>query len=694
VKAKDAVGLAQEFRNFCETPMRRHLTLWTYAAEMERGNQNVYMSEKTGQVIRLQYGAHIPEKDKYFAEDYMPTLPHLVTISEGIRSRGMANPLAPEVRPKTSEDADRDAAKAATLLLQSYDQTLDGIGLREEAIKWLRPTGNAFAKGWWDPAAGRELGTDPMTGKPIIEGDLMTKIVPPQAMLIPPGISSMKDQLPGIGEQYAMAVDEIEKKWGVRVSSETGLQDLRELQAQDQNLNQGIGELQDHARVVELFFPPSPKHPKPEQQQYGRHIVVAGDRVVQDDVWDAVLYQKYRVWHPYIKCGYIEIAGDFWSKSTIHYLLPLQVEINRLLRMMAGGKQNVRGAFIYPEDFVDGKKLNLTGHGAGIPPIPVKPGAPFNPFFANAPPDNMDLVGKIQFLIQQMDDLAAYYEVSRGNADPKVTSGKQADLLQQASAEHASPLLHALACFFENIWQLQLRLLSVHLTAEKKISVLGADNETISAAITPDQLRSDDVVVANRAAFFMTPEARKRQIQEFHMQGFFGNPADPVVQQKVARLLELPTNEMFAELTKDIDRARRENRALAKGQLNEPNQALVQQMQAEYDAALMQYQQQVAQGAQIEQALPGAPLPPPPPPPEEPQPWIQPRPYDNHAIHIQEHESWFKTQEFETLCMQIPMLYQVALWHVEQHKKRMPPMPPGGPSPMAPPVGGGKGGPG
>ncbi|MFH1739429.1 MAG: hypothetical protein ABIH23_10520 [bacterium] len=687
-----ATALATRLRRLAENTIP--LAEWQYNAEMGRGHQNVYKSRITGTAIVLTRGAKIPELgSKPFNEEYMPVLPHLVVIGNGITARGNANQLSPEVVAQTTEDQDKDAAKAATLLLRYYDQPskLNGRLLRKQAVEWLKPCGNVFAQVWWDKDGGEDAPPKPVEmedgtlapgeplmdeyGKPVKKGELCTRILPPHCVLKPPGATTMQE-LEWIGTQTAMPVSEIQDKFGKKVPAEENLQDLRELAAVDTLNTEGNGQLEDHARVIELYFRPAKKHPKPEQQRYGRHIIVAGNVVLEDGVWEPELTEKFGVWHPFVKCGYIENAGDFWDKSLYDYLVDIQVEINRLFRMMAGARQNTRGVFVYPKGFVDIGKLNLTGHGNGIPELPVEPGASFEPKFVDFVPFVQDIKEQIAFLISQMDDIAAYYEVSRGNPDASVTSGKQTGMLQQASTDTNSPLLGNIASLFEGIWQLQLRLSSIHITEEMKLQIVGEDKEAIVGTIHPDQLKPNDVRVANRAAFFLAPDVRRQYIQENYGGGLYGDPRSPMARKIYADQMDMgDVDGFFDDLSADIDKAKWENNLFhQQGGYMETDPVVLQEIQQEE----MAYQQAIHQFEQMAPTLAdmaGSQGQPPPMPPQPPFgfqiPFRRARSYDDDEVHIYQHNLERKSPNFERDSQETPEMALAWDFHVKHHEMRM-----------------------
>jgi hypothetical protein len=694
------------------------LTLrWRRNQEMIRGNQLLYVDERANKVYVLREGMNIPGIGTITGVLNHPIDPHIITIVKGAKAKALTNPIMLEVRPATSEDDDKDAAKVCSYLLKYYQDALsldrqsDGISIREEVVDWLFPAGVGFAKTWWDPELGDNVLLDgvpainPNTGKPVKLGDINCKCVAPQAMMIPSGVSKMDNSLPWIGEKVAMPIKDIKNRWGVEVPEEENLEDINQLRTINALGEVGNKKLKGHALVYEIYFPPSEDYP------HGRLIIGTKERIFVDSVWDKKLMAVYSDtdWHPYTYFPYIRNAGDFWPRSIVDYLFDLQVQLNKLWKKIIDSKKNTTGWFLEQEG-TDWSKSKFTRDTGGIPRVIYRAGLN-PPQYISPPMINQDLMGEIQHTIQRMNDISSFYEVTRGNADPSVTSGKQAELLQQASQTQAGPLLDSQVAGFINIGKRILHLCAVHFEDEgRSLRIVGNDNEGINFDITPDRIQSDDVILAGGNAFYLTPDAKRQEIQSLAEKGLLGDIVnDPIAKRKFFDMLELgDIEELYDSYLQDIDFTRWENKLFKKGIVQETDPSILQQIELQEQQMFLQWQNDVStfderfnkwkmdseefkRGYGEYQAIkattmdkqpdipPDMILPPHPgsepmqPSPEPPPPlprWRRARDGENHDICIEEHNSFRKTIEYEKLCAQMPELRQALQFHIDDHLQK------------------------
>lgn len=693
------------------------LTLrWRRNQEMIRGNQLLYVDERAKKVYVLQEGMRIPGVGTITGVQGHPIDPHLITIVKGAKAKALTNPIVLEVRPATSEDDDKEAAKVCSYLLRYYQSALrldrqsDGISKREEVVDWLFPAGIGFIKTWWDTGLGDNVLQDgmpanhPETGRPIRLGDVNCKAVAPQAMLIPPGISKM-DDLPWIGEKVAMPIGDIKKRWGVEATEDENLEDINQLRTVNTLGEVGNKKLKGHALVCELYFKPSEEYPQ------GRIIIGTKDRVFVDTVWDKKLMEVYAEtdWHPYTIFPYIRNAGDFWPRTIVDYLFDLQVQLNSLWKKVLEGKKNTTGWFLEQEG-TDWSKSRLTQDTGGIPRVIYRAGLN-PPTYISPPVINQDLMAEIQHTLQRMNDISSFYEVTRGNTDPSVTSGKQAQILQEASHTQAGPLLDSQVNGFINIGKRILHLCAVHFEDEgRSLQIVGKDNEGINFEITPDRIQSDDVVIAGGNAFYLTPDAKRQEIQQLAEKGLLGDIVnDPIAKRKFFDMLELgDIEELYDSYLQDIDFTRWENKLFKKGLVEETDPSIQQEIEQLEQQMFLAWQQEVAtyeqrrmgwqaQNEEFKRAYgeyqgikaatkdkqidisPDMILPPHPgqepmqPSPEPPQPlprFRRARDGENHDVCIEEHNSFRKTVEYEKLCAYMPELRHAVQFHIDDHLQK------------------------
>jgi hypothetical protein len=689
--------------------------MWEYIQEFLRGDHLIIIDKKGKKIIRLGEGVIIPGTDKQITGAInAPKDPHITTLDNGITAKAYSNIpfLMPQVRAATGEDEDQDAAVNSTHLLMYYREANNEEELYKRIVGWLKPAGNSYMKDYWDSSKGDyAYAVDKLTGqrsldekgqfillkdkngKPMKTGDITSKVNPPQRMLIPPGIP-YDDDLPWIGEENAMPVNDIFEQWGVKVEEETDLEDLNSLNFGDYS-NQQKGQLKGHARVREIYFPPSTKYP------YGRLIIASNHQVLHDAPWDKALTERYPdEWHPYTHIGYKRIEGDYWYKTQFEYLIDLQIQLNKVFKQIMDSLKYVKGAWLNQKDTVDWNSVNWDSNG--LLNIEFNQTATAPPTFINIQVAIQQLVGEYNSIIQRMNDIAANYEVSRGNNIPGVKSGKQVQMLQSANTLQVSPLLGGIAAGFLRHWRKILRLCAVHYEdTGRLVRITGQENEAIAFSFTPDQIKSEDIILGNGNWFFMDPQDRQNELDRLYSMGLMGDPKNPLTQKRYAQLRGIGggLEDIYADLTADIRMAKAENQLFKQGEILETDPTLINQnpLMKEYQAALLVWQQNkmVREGA-IQEALNGnialeqmaatAPPPDPGPEPEKPKIYRVARPYDDHPLHIQILNQLCKSTWFEKMCQKNPELRIATDFHRQSHVGYMTPQLPLKPSL---PVGGG-----
>jgi hypothetical protein len=700
-KEKSALQLVEQCRS--EGDISDQRLEWEYVQEFRRKNHFVMIDRKQRRIVNLAVeGTKVPGTNyRVSGAINAPIDPHICTISNSIEAKTYANwPfLVPQVRAATAEDADRDAAKNSTMLLMYYRQQLDEEQLFRESLGYIMPCGNVYLKTYWDVNSG-DFGTMDENGNAVKLGDVACKVNSPQKMLIPKGIPNDKD-LPWIGEENALPVDQIGDAWGIEVQPEDNLEKLNTLQPLDYaGFQNKTKQLKDHAKVTEIYFKPTKEYP------LGRLIIACSKKILYDGVWDKKLTSQYPdEWNPYNRIQWINIQGDYWAKSLLCYLTDHQIQLNRLYKKLIQSKKYSRGWWSYREGSIDWKRVNFDSDD-GTPRIPYR-SEPAQ--FVNAPIQNTDIPSEMAQIRQYMNDIAANYEVSRGNAPSNVTSGKQVTQLQAANNIQLSPLLSSFANTQIGHWRKILRLCAVHYESQGRlIRIVGENNETIAKNFTPDEIKSDDIILATGQSFFMAPEDRLNELDRWFQTEMASSPQNAMAIKKKyydLRGIGGGLEELYADYTNDVTMAKWENDEFEQGNFYEQDQVMIndcltnsmpftpelQQWKTAHDAWLgMQNQENTAlqamdQGVEPVEKLQG--LPPPAEVPPEPQPppiYRLARSYEDHTIHIDVLNNLRKTHKYEMLCLQNPEYRKALDFHYRSHLSYL--NPPAPVMPMAQPT--------
>ena len=310
----------------------------------------------------------------------------------------------------------------------------------------------------------------------------------------------------------------------------------------------------------------------------------------------------------------MDVPGEFWGRATMQDAIPLQRAWNRAIsnidefnRVMAKGKGLV------PR----GSKLDIlpdNTHGEWIEYTPV----------LGHKPEIMSLKGlpstyeqTLQHTARSFDDLFSQHEVSRGTNKSDIRSGEMVAILREQDA-HGNIPSHAV--FEESIEELMARVLQrmqKGYTNERMLKVVGREGEFEIVAFKGADLRNNtDVSVKRQSTLPDSRVAREATIMQRFEKELYGDPADPEVRRHVMNMLDdAVVKDIYSDTQLDESYARYENKLI-----KDP----------EIDTYLV-------------------------------------NDYDDHNIHVREHNHDRKSMEYQKVRIQDPQAFGMVESKMSQH---------------------------
>lgn len=306
--------------------------------------------------------------------------------------------------------------------------------------------------------------------------------------------------------------------------------------------------------------------------------------------------------YPFTKLEHIP-TGRFYGDSTLVDLIPLQREFNRTRSQLIEAKNRMaKPQLAAPRGSIDVNKITSE---PGLV-IEYKPG--FQPP-APIPLQNIPgyVIQEYDRIQKDMDDISSQHEVTRGSVPPGVTAATAISFLQEQDDSKLAPTVTSLEEGVERLGKHFLSHVQQFWNAQRKITVIGQNGAFEAYMFSKANIRGNtDFRVEAGSATPVSRAAKQAFIMELVKQQII--PPD-----KALRYLNMgETAKLYEELQLDQRQAQREN---------------VKMME----------------GAQI--------------PPND---------FDNHQIHIMEHDNFCKTQEFETLPDEIKIIIRT---HASTHKQ-------------------------
>ena len=584
--------------------------------------------------------------------------------------------------PASAEDEDVRAAFAAEQVWMSYAEVKRFRRQYGAAIWWTVVTGNGFLKVWWDQKMQVRLpdGVD--------QGDIGFRKVSPLNFFVPEYREREIDDQPYVIEAYTRPLSWAKQTYGdvlkdVTLEPTTNSTQFLLDEAMQRTAGNGGNKL-DSVVVKEVWVKPGATNLLPD----GGYIVMLDEILV--DVYKGLPYGHGEF--PYTKFEHM-YNDTFWADSPLVDLIPLQKEYNELRTDLGVAARRMGNPqLLVPKGAIQASKM--TNEPGSI--IEYQPGL--------AAPTPMPLSAIPQYVIDQQDrvltdfeDVSGQHEVSRGSAPAGITAGTALAYLGERDDAYLTPQFQGIEEGFERVAKQTLVLFQEYVDIKRKVRVVGLDGAYDTLLLNgADIAHGTDVRVEKGSSVGQSQAAKQAQVMDLVSLGII--PPDQAL-----KMLELGGPQKILDIISAAERkAQRENMRMKAFKdnpqaLQQANDQFIQQAVHAAQASGMDPNDPQVQQL-IEQSMPPA---------------IPVDDFDIHEVHIETHNRFRMSQEYETLPQEVKDEFER---HVAEHQKmggqmmqaqlmaQMPPGiaaqdaqqagapggPPNGP-PSGPPQGGGPG---
>jgi hypothetical protein len=531
--------------------------------------------------------------------------------------------------PSSSEDEDQRAAFAAE---QAWTSISEAKKLRQHmsrAMWWTIVTGNGFVKTHWDTTC-----VDKVSGQ---MGDIKYGHVTPFHLFVPDIREQDIEDQPFVINAYTKTVEWAEYYFakelnGIKLAPSTSSAN----QILDEAyLNLGHTKTLDSVIVYETWVKPGATKLLPE----------GGVIVSIDDILISVYREGFPYGHmmyPFTKFEHIPTA-TFYADSPIVDLSQLQKEYNGLRSEISeAGRRMAKPQLIAPMGSIVPSKLT---NEPGLV-IQYKPGM--------APPQPLPLSPLPQYYLDQQDrilndwiDISGEREVSRGSTPPGVTSGTAISYLQEASNQYLTPQYQSIEAGIEKIATQTIELFVQYVDIPRKIRTIGADGAFDTMLLKgADVASGTDIRVESGSSFAKSKAAQEARVMDMFAVGIIDQPA-------AARMLELGGVQKIMDTLNVAERkAQRENIKMKMLTLEDIEMARMEAMQ-EIMAGLPP---EAMEDPNIMAEIQNMPAP----------PVISVDDFDIHEVHIETHNKFRMSQEYEILPDELKAQFAE---HVAMHEQ-------------------------
>lgn len=350
--------------------------------------------------------------------------------------------------------------------------------------------------------------------------------------------------------------------------------------------------------------------------------------------------------YPFTKFEHIQ-NSTFYSDSPLVDLNELQKEYNELRTDISeAGRRMGRPQLLVQRGSLSSQRLT---NEAGLI-IEYKPGSP--------PPVPLQLAPLPQYLIDQQDrvltdfeDISGQHEVSKGSAPPGVTAGTAIAYLQEKDDQYLTSQYNSIEDGYAKISRQTLQLFVQYVDVRRKIKTIGADGAFDTLLLSGSDLKNaTDVRIEGGSAIGQSKAANDARVMDMFAMGIIDQPT-------ALRLIEIGGSQKVLDILHVAERkAQRENI-----KMKLLNAQTIQQHEQNWILEQTQPMLSDPEAAPLfEQGI---------------DPWIEPTPpvipvddFDVHEIHIETHNKFRMSQEFESLAPEVKEEFDK---HVKQHEQHM-----------------------
>ena len=588
---------------------------WTLNANFLVGNQYCEINPYRGDIEQLE-----PVYDWLEREAFNQIAPLIETRIANLKK--ISHMM--KVNPATNELDDYAKAEISTSVLQHTQKVTDFKTKNDTMINWTELTGNGFWLSWWDKDKGEKYAVEQLleVGEDGVEqtketayyqGDLDYGLITPYE-IYPESIfkQTIEAQRSIILEQVK-TVEDIYDLYGVKVEgSNIETFELTPLASGGgfgyENTTVTIGHRTiDNAEKVITYFERPSKH-KPN----GQMIIIIGDKELV--YYGDLPYSRI----PIVQSVCIEVAGQFFGKSAIERLIPIQRAYNGCVnRIHEYIKRIAIGSYIAEEGSIDIEEFEGEGQAPGKLVI-YKQGtnAPVPTQIGQLP---TEIMTERYNLKQDMEYAAGVSQMQvYGSTPTGVTSGTALSIL----TEHDNTRLSLTGDNNRNAVRrlaiLWLEIYKKYATTHRIINYVGGNNIGKAIVWNSEDINSYDVDYVTENELLMSEDVQKQRFFDAYNMGLFTDAEGRIPERVKQKALEYMKCGNYADIMSinqlQIQSAQRENVFFENGVLPEVSD------------------------------------------------------FDEHEIHIEEHLRYVLQMDFQLLKKKKPEYAEALENHLRQHK--------------------------
>ena len=591
---------------------------WTLNANFLVGNQYCEINPYRGNIEQLE-----PVYDWLERETFNQIAPLIETRVANLKK---LNYLM-KVKPATNELDDYAKAETSTSVLQHTQKTSDFDSKKDTMIHWNETCGNCFWLSWWDANKGDkyaveqsfEVGADGIQKNKEVayfQGDIDYGLITPYEIYPESIFKQTVEAQRSIILEQVKTVDDIYDLYDIKVEGSN----VETFELTPVGSGGGFGyerttvtighRTVDNAEKVITYFEKPSKH-KPN----GLMIIIVGTENLV--YYGDLPYGRI----PIIQSVCIEVPGQFFGKSAIERLIPIQRAYNGCVNRIHEYIKHVAiGSYITEEGSIDIEEYEQNGQAPGAmlvykqgsqAPIPIPNG--------NLPAEIMQ---ERYNLKQDMEYAAGVSQLMvYGQTPSGITSGTAINSLREIDNTRLSLTGDNVRNSVRKLAILWLEIYKQYATTHRIVNCVGSNNIGKAIVWSNKDINSYDVEYVTENELLMSEDTQRQNFFDAFNMGLFTDSNGVIPARVKHKALEYMKVGNYSDLMNidqlQIQAAQRENVFFENGVLPEVSD------------------------------------------------------FDEHEIHIEEHLRYILQMDFHLLKNKNPEYAQALENHLRKHKEVM-----------------------
>jgi hypothetical protein len=595
----------------CQNQRVKQERQWYYNLAFYYGNQYVQFKQSANGSFDL----YVPRAPYYRARIVVNQIRKVVRKEIARLTAQKPNAF---VVPASSEDADVFAAQAGEQIWSSLWRRLSFDKVLREAVFWQTVCGTGYVKSYWDKT---KLDKDSD-----LDGDICVDVVTPFHLFVPDLLVTDIEDQPYIIHAQVKTNAWVEHNFHIKTDSHK-LESVDEAMLNVMGINRN-DKKNDQTIVLEIWVKPNYLADLPN----GGMFLIAANQVVQG--FDSWPYEHSE--YPISKLDSVA-TGKFYTSSIVEDLIPLQQELNRSRSQLIESKNRMSKPQLVAEEGAVNPKRITTEPGQVIEyKIGFQPPQPLA--LQNLP---SYVTEEINRLYSDISDISGQHEVSNGSTPPGVTAATAISFLQEQDESLIANHFDSIEELVQKVARQSLCYVKMFWDEERTVKIVGLDGTFDVQTFRNSDLKDNTDIRVEAGSSLPTSRAAKQAfIMDLMKMGFI-KPEEGLEILEVGGL-----NRIYERVKVDKRQAVREN--LKMRVVTEDD---MKAHAEEWKLSNPEVQRDPDSGLMLEPPL-----------------LVPVNTYDNHQVHIEEHNNYRKSQAFEGVDPAVKVIFEE---HVKQHIEAM-----------------------